>query len=309
MNTSPFQPRPLWQWATLLGLLSAPIAYFGLNYFRRPPQQPLTKALFEGVNYQRIVRTTPRPMMVHVVTLDLNQSGVKPFITPSNPAVQPDHTQARTASHFVNEFGLQLAVNGSFFYKFREETPWDYYPHAGDRVSAIGTTISNTKPYSTIKEKYPTICFLAQHRAEIVAEGTCPVGTKQAIAGNEIFLSHGQVTQQPTQWSRDWTKPYPRTAIGLDRFRSKVWLIVIDGKQPLYSEGATVPELGAIATSLGIDTALNLDGGGSVTLAIATPNGPMLLNSPIQTKIPVTERPIANHLGFYANPLRAVSLR
>lgn len=62
-------------------------------------------------------------------------------------------------------------------------------------------------------------------------------------------------------------------------------------------------ELGAIATNLAIDTALNLDGGGSVTLAIATPNGPMLLNSPIQTRIPTWERPIANHLGFYAKPV------
>jgi Phosphodiester glycosidase len=299
MNTSPFQARPLWQWAILLALLGAPIAHFGQNYFRRPPQKPLTKMLFEGIYYQRVVRTDPRPMMVHIVTLDLKQPGLKPFITPSNPSVRPEHTQARTATQFVKEFGVQLAINGSFFYKFREETPWDFYPHVGDRVSAIGTTISNAKPYSTIKEKYPTICFSAQPRAEIVAEGACQAGTIQAIAGNEIFLTHGQVARHPTQWSRDWMKPYPRTAIGLDRSGSKVWLIVIDGKQPLYSEGATIPELGAIATHLGIDTALNLDGGGSVTLAIATPNGPKLLNSPIQTKIPTWERPIANHLGFY----------
>lgn len=308
INTFPFQPRPLWQWAILLGLLSAPIAHFGLNYFRRPPQQPLTKDLFEGIRYQRMVRADPRPMMIHIVTLDLRQAGLKPLVTPSNPAVQPEHTQARTTTHFLKEFGLQLAINGSFFYKFREETPWDFYPQEGDRVSAIGTTISSTKPYSAIKEKYPTICFLAQQKAEIVEDGACPVGTEQAIAGNETFLAHGQIALKQSQWSRDWDKPYPRTAIGVDRSGSKVWLIVIDGKQPLYSEGATMQELGEIATHLGIDVALNLDGGGSVTLAIATPNGPRVLNSPIQAKIPTWERPIANHLGFYANPLRTSSL-
>jgi Phosphodiester glycosidase len=307
MNTSPFQPRPLWQWAILLGLLGFPIAHFGLNYSRRPPQKPLTKDLFEGIHYQRVVRTDPRPMMVHIVTLDLTQPGLKPFITPSNPSVGPEHTQARTATHFVKEFGVQLAVNGSFFYKFREETPWDFYPHAGDRVSAIGTTISNTKPYSALKEKYPTICFSAQHRAEIRDNGACPAGTVQAIAGNETFLAHGQIALKQSQWSRDWDKPYPRTAIGVDRSGSKVWLIVIDGKQPLYSEGATMQELGEISAKLGIDAALNLDGGGSVTLVIATPNGPRILNSPIQAKIPTWERPIANHLGFYANSLRATS--
>jgi exopolysaccharide biosynthesis protein len=41
-------------------------------------------------------------------------------------------------------------------------------------------------------------------------------------------------------------------------------------------------DLGAIAANLGIDSALNLDGGGSVTLSIATQNGSTILNSPIQ---------------------------
>jgi Phosphodiester glycosidase len=66
-------------------------------------------------------------------------------------------------------------------------------------------------------------------------------------------------------------------------------------------------DLAEIADSLGIETALNLDGGGSTTLAIATPNGPKVLNSPIRAKIPTWERPIANHVGFYAKPLPAAS--
>jgi Phosphodiester glycosidase len=160
------------------------------------------------------------------------------------------------------------------------------------------------KPYYAAQDEVPAICFRAQQKAEIVRSGACPVGTTQAISGNEIFLTHGQPAGQPSQWSRDWDKPYPRTAIGLDRLGAKVWLIVIDGKQPLYSEGATMKDLGAIAANLGIDSALNLDGGGSVTLAIATQNGSTVLNSPIQSKIPTWERPIANHLGFYALPIR-----
>jgi hypothetical protein len=59
-------------------------------------------------------------------------------------------------------------------------------------------------------------------------------------------------------------------------------------------------ELAAIAIELGATTALNLDGGGSVTLAIGDHNRPRTLNSPIQSKIPTWERPIANHLGFFA---------
>ncbi|WP_404784252.1 phosphodiester glycosidase family protein [Altericista sp. CCNU0014] len=248
-------------------------------------------------------------MMVHVVALDLKAPGLTAFVTPSisvTPSARskrPSHTLARTTSVFANEFGLQLAINGNFFYPFHEDTPWDYYPHQGDRVWVSGNAISNTNPYPVGKNKLPAICFTKQ-KAEIVADGSCPTKTAQAIAGNEIFVNHAQPLQHPSRQARDWDKPYPRTAIGLDRSGTKVWLIVVDGKQPLYSEGATMTDLGEIAAQLGLESALNLDGGGSVTLAIATAKGPMLLNSPIHAKLPTVERPIANHLGFYANPVR-----
>ena len=96
--------------------------------------------------------------------------------------------------------------------------------------------------------------------------------------------------------------PYSRAAVAINKDGQKLWLIVIDGKQPLYSEGATMVELTKIVRELGAHTALNLDGGGSTTLVEATPEGPTLLNAPIHTKLPMRERPVANHVGFYALP-------
>ncbi|MCY7275812.1 MAG: phosphodiester glycosidase family protein [Phormidesmis sp. CAN_BIN44] len=64
--------------------------------------------------------------------------------------------------------------------------------------------------------------------------------------------------------------------------------------------GWSIVEVTEFVRQLGVDAALNLDGGRSVTLAVSTPSGTKLLNSPIQNKIPMNERPIANHLGFYA---------
>ena len=80
-------------------------------------------------------------------------------------------------------------------------------------------------------------------------------------------------------------------------------MIVVDGKQPLYSEGVTIAELTGIVQSLGAYTALNLDGGGSTTLVMTKNGKPKLLNAPIHTKLPMHERPVANHLGFYADRL------
>ncbi|MBG0717519.1 phosphodiester glycosidase family protein [Microbacterium sp. 2C] len=57
----------------------------------------------------------------------------------------------------------------------------------------------------------------------------------------------------------------PRTAIGVAA-DGHILLVVVDGRDPGYSRGATLPELADIMISLGATTAYNLDGGGSSEL-------------------------------------------
>ena len=59
----------------------------------------------------------------------------------------------------------------------------------------------------------------------------------------------------------------PRTAIGR-REDGAIIIVVIDGRQPDHSVGATIDELRAVMASLGAVDAINLDGGGSTTLAL-----------------------------------------
>jgi exopolysaccharide biosynthesis protein len=58
-------------------------------------------------------------------------------------------------------------------------------------------------------------------------------------------------------------------------------------------------ELSRIFAKLGVDKAINLDGGGSTTLVVDTGNGATVLNAPIHAKLPMNERPVANQIGFY----------
>jgi exopolysaccharide biosynthesis protein len=95
---------------------------------------------------------------------------------------------------------------------------------------------------------------------------------------------------------------HPRTAAAVDETGTKLWLVVVDGRQPGYSEGVTLAELAELMVALGAETGLNLDGGGSTTLVMAGPFGPKTLNAPIHTRLPMRQRPIANHLGVYALP-------
>ncbi len=60
---------------------------------------------------------------------------------------------------------------------------------------------------------------------------------------------------------------HPRTMIGVDR-RGQIWLVAIDGRQPDYSIGMTLPDLVRLSYRLELRDALNLDGGGSTTMVV-----------------------------------------
>jgi hypothetical protein len=79
-----------------------------------------------------------------------------------------------------------------------------------------------------------------------------------------------------------------------------LWLVVVDGRQPGYSEGVSHDELVALFQQLGAADAMSLDGGGSATMVARGRFGPQLLNRPIHTGVPGRERPVANHLAVFA---------
>ena len=61
---------------------------------------------------------------------------------------------------------------------------------------------------------------------------------------------------------------HPRTGVGFDKDRSQMWFVVVDGRQPGYSEGMTTVELADYLLELGCSDAANLDGGGSSIMAV-----------------------------------------
>jgi hypothetical protein len=57
---------------------------------------------------------------------------------------------------------------------------------------------------------------------------------------------------------------HPRSIAGTDG--TNLWWIVIDGRDSWHSRGCTLQEAASLAAGLGLDEALNLDGGGSSTM-------------------------------------------
>lgn len=255
--------------------------------------ESLSKTLFSGVTYTRQVMRSPRPMIVHIVEVDLREPGIRFLVTPGDASAEMP-LKARTTSQFLDEFGLQIAINGDGFTPWHSRTVLDYYPHSGDLVDPIGFAASKGLVYSQKTDAEPTLYFTKQNLARI---GTATGKIENAISGNLLLVEKGS----PLEGLGG--EPEPRTAVALDKNSRRLILVVIDGRQPGYSEGATLDELANILTEQGAHSAINLDGGGSSTLVTEGKLGqPDTLNSPINHGIPGFQRPVGNHLGIYANP-------
>ena len=110
-------------------------------------------------------------------------------------------------------------------------------------------------------------------RATVTSE--LPGRYRFAISGETVLLRKGRVV------ARDDVYLHPRTAVGIDRDSGRVLLVAVDGRQD-FSRGLTQVELARLLRRLGAESALNLDGGGSTTLAgLGRRSGDLrVLNSP-----------------------------
>lgn len=272
-------------------LLLCVIAYF-LYDQGRPAPIPFRQKLFDGaVTYHRRVYYLPRIMIAHVLVVDMKARDVKLLVTPPDRTDGSPPLDARTTSQFLDEFNLQIAVNGDGFHPWWSRGPLDYYPQPGDPVTPNGFAASGGKVYAQGDEP---ILYIGRRSALSFRK---PGKVIHAIGGDRYLVLNGQPVPGLDDSQRD-----PRTAVGFNKNGRWLILVVVDGRQPFYSEGATFYELAGILLAHGAHFGMSLDGGGSSTLVIEGENGqPLILNSPIDQYIPGRERPVANHLGIYIN--------
>ncbi|WP_161808688.1 S-layer homology domain-containing protein [Alkalihalophilus marmarensis] len=91
------------------------------------------------------------------------------------------------------------------------------------------------------------------------------------LATGPTLLRNGQVQISMNDRSPFAAYRAPRTAVGVSKDQSKLYFVTIDGRQPGYSDGATLPELANYMKSIGAHDAINLDGGGSTTMVARLP--------------------------------------
>jgi hypothetical protein len=263
-----------------------------LYYLPRPLPIEQSRQLYPGVTYFRSVRLRPRPVILHAIRIDLETPGLEFLVTPGDKTSKLP-LEARTTGSFLQKYDLQAAVNGDGFRPWRSSSLFSFYPHTGDPVAPLGYAASQGNDYAKGSEEEKTLYISKDNQVTF----NNPRGDLyNAISGDRIILAGGE----PDRDLPEDDLPQPRTAIGLDQEGKTLLILVADGRQPFYSEGLTLQELAEVLAGYGMYTALNLDGGGSSTLAVEGWFGfANVLNAPIDRNIPGLQRPVGNHLGIW----------
>ncbi|WP_164010272.1 phosphodiester glycosidase family protein [Pyxidicoccus trucidator] len=263
----------------------------------RGPPEPAHEVWFEGVEYTREVRRAPRAMVAHVVRIDLEAPGIDLVVTPAEPSPAGD-VRADTVSGFAARHGVQVAINTSFFFPFHANHPLNYGPRVGEPVHVVGPAASHGVRHGKPSKGTVTL-YLSRERS---ARFESPAGEVwHAFSGLGYLVRDG--APAPREASPIAEAPYPRTAIGVDATGRYLLLVVVDGKQRRYSQGATLAEVTDLLLKHGAHAAIQLDGGGSSTLVRSeAPGRVQRINSTSNFRMPWWERPVANHLGIIARP-------
>ena len=215
-------------------------------------------------------------------------------------ALAEDRSPAReTVVSIAKRRNAIAAVNGGFF-ALANGAPTGFLKSAG---RLIGGT---SRPRGAVAiARRGGASLLLFDRVTIDRTGPAPVyktrlgsraadwsAAPDAVGGAGLLLRDGS---EITEWSDEQitsgfdTTRHPRTMIGTGR-DGAIWLVTIDGRQPWLSLGMTFAELKRLARRIGLQSALNLDGGGSTTMVV---QGGWIVNHPSD---PAGPRPVSDAL-------------
>ena len=269
------QSRTQAPWLTLLVVWCACLAAAFAQTAERP---------FPGITHITRSETSPRSVRLHVVLVDLDAPNLRFKVTAPGGTRE---TVRQTTTGFLRQERAQVAVNAHFFLPF---------PSTDRNAEVIGLAASEGRVYSACERPVQSYALVADapalnitrdNRASIVRCGDGSGGLWNALTGSAQIVTSGEVTipvyrdaQHPdgqltpnTDYSnqRSWYDlPRARTAIGLTRDNRTLVLVTVEGGRDGEVSGLSVTEVASLLVrDYGVYNALNLDGGGSTSMAIA----------------------------------------
>ena len=203
-----------------------------------------------------------KPTRMLIAEIDLNKNITIATSTPDNKSEVGKTLQQVAVQAMKAEEGgrkVWLGTNGDF-----------YSQGADGKWIPGGLFYKDGIPVKT------NIGWEADHVFYILDDGSAHITTvpefklvesrvQQAIGGWQRLVEDGQITGTFTV-NDNAMQFHPRTFVGVSKDNRKVWIFVLDGRQPEYSNGMRLEDMMLLCQGAGCYQAFNMDGGGSTTM-------------------------------------------
>ncbi|MGE0814315.1 MAG: phosphodiester glycosidase family protein [Vicinamibacterales bacterium] len=280
---------------------------------------------YRGVTVMARTWSMPRPIRAHIAVVDLSTRGIRVSVTP--PGGSREVVRETTVGALARA-GAQLAVNGHFFLPFPSDDADAWVVGLAASEGRVYSAFESPEQNFAIVADAPALRFDRRQRARIVhrrpgsdGRGVRERGTVwNAVAGSAQIVTAGAVTipvyrdaahpdgalvpgpEGRYSNARSWYDVVTaRTVAGLSRDRRRLTLFTVDARGG--SDGMTLGEVAALLVrDFGVWDALNLDGGGSTSMAWRDPatGAAALLNTSSDSP---GGRKVATNLLVFAEPV------
>ncbi|MDH7577293.1 MAG: phosphodiester glycosidase family protein [Bacillota bacterium] len=178
---------------------------------------------------------------------------------------------------------VEVVVKDGVVLEVREDQPGVAIPERGFVLAGHGAAAQFLRAYCQPGARV-SVSYRVTPRGEEV---------QTAVGGRNLLVVNGKPV---AAFPKDIEGKFARSAVGFSQDGKRLYLVAVEGGKK--SRGMFQRELAEfLAERLGVWRALNLDGGGSTSLAVR-PLGeelPILVNNPAQD----TPRPVPNALGIF----------
>lgn len=277
---------------------------------------PTTLFTNNGVAY-----TNSTLQVATCLRIDLQDPDVRLFTSPraTNYVLESSETYSISVSNFIKKHGVQVASVANFYQTFSGGN-WTSDPALDGLPSRIyGLSICTGQVVSVpdfgpdSNNRYATMLFTTNNTASLALSnappGTNTDGIYTAVSGYYAVLTNGVIVGNAalinTFPDPTFHQLQPRTIFGLSADRRYLFLLVIDGRQPGYSDGANDTDMGFWALQFGAADGIAMDGGGSAAMYMenCTGGNPLALTKSSYVPASGRERISGSLLGVFAPPL------
>ncbi len=243
-------------------LADGEIKYGGINSNLLFETERADTVIANGVTYSEIkyVDSHGLPVLAYLVKVEDGADRIMMGMEDNGTAVTNAKATVLDAINAAEADGIDIVagINADFFHIESDYSPVGLCVKDG----VILKQNTETKPWIAVMKDGTLDCGIAgEARSKIT-------NMKHGFGASHVMLKGGIVYQDGVGDSFGMIR-HPRTAMGYDG-EGNVYLLVVDGRRPNLSNGASLLDLTIMLREYGATNAVNLDGGGSSTMIINT---------------------------------------